>query len=64
MTWPHGPLVLAPMAGVTIIPFRALCRRFGPGLIYVSEMVMAAALVHGNEKTRNETKAMRPIVSL
>ena len=46
------PVVLAPMAGVTNIPFRALCRRFGPGLIYVSEMVMAAALVHGNEKTR------------
>ena len=46
------PVVLAPMAGVTNIPFRAQCRRFGPGLVYVSEMVMAAALVHGNEKTR------------
>jgi nifR3 family TIM-barrel protein len=40
------------MAGVTNIPFRAQCRTFGPGLIYVSEMVMAAALVHGNEKTK------------
>ena len=46
------PVVLAPMAGVTNIPFRAQCRKFGPGLVYVSEMVMAAALVHGNEKTR------------
>lgn len=46
------PVVLAPMAGVTNIPFRAQCRTFGPGLIYVSEMVMAAALVHGNEKTQ------------
>ena len=46
------PVVLAPMAGVTNIPFRAECRRFGPDLVYVSEMVMAAALVHGNEKTR------------
>lgn len=46
------PVVLAPMAGVTNIPFRVECRRFGPGLVYVSEMVMAAALVHGNEKTR------------
>ena len=46
------PVVLAPMAGVTNIPFRAQCRGFGPGLVYVSEMVMAAALVHGNEKTR------------
>jgi nifR3 family TIM-barrel protein len=40
------------MAGVTNIPFRAQCRSFGPGLVYVSEMVMAAALVHGNEKTK------------
>ncbi len=46
------PVVLAPMAGVTNIPFRAQCRTFGPGLIYVSEMVMATALVHGNEKTK------------
>lgn len=46
------PVVLAPMAGVTNIAFRAQCRTFGPGLIYVSEMVMAAALVHGNEKTQ------------
>lgn len=46
------PVVLAPMAGVTNIPFRAQCRQFGPGLIYVSEMVMATALVHGNEKTQ------------
>ena len=46
------PVVLAPMAGVTNIPFRAQCRLAGPGLVYVSEMVMAAALVHGNEKTR------------
>ena len=47
-----APVVLAPMAGVTNTAFRSLCRRFGPGLIYVSEMVMAAALVHGNERTR------------
>lgn len=46
------PVVLAPMAGVTNIPFRSQCRTFGPGLIYVSEMVMATALVHGNEKTQ------------
>ena len=39
------------MAGVTNAPFRALCRRFGPGLVYVNEMVMATALVHGNAKT-------------
>jgi nifR3 family TIM-barrel protein len=48
---PQAPVVLAPMAGVTNAPFRALCRRFGPGLVYVNEMVMATALVHRNQKT-------------
>ena len=38
------PVVLAPMAGVTNAPFRALCRQYGAGL-YVSEMVMARALL-------------------
>ena len=47
--WP--PVVLAPMAGVTNQPFRTLCREFGPGLVYVNEMVMAAALVYKNPKT-------------
>jgi nifR3 family TIM-barrel protein len=46
--WP--PVVLAPMAGVTNVPFRALCRRFGAGL-YVSEMITARGLVEGNAKT-------------
>ncbi len=44
------PVVLAPMAGVTNIAFRRLCRTFGAGL-YVSEMVTARALVEGNAKT-------------
>jgi len=48
---PVAPVVLAPMAGVTNAPFRAMCRRYGPGLVYVNEMVMATALVHGNAKT-------------
>src|ERR1041384_1505682 len=46
--WP--PVVLAPMAGVTNYPFRALCRRFGAGL-YVSEMITARPLVEGRDKT-------------
>lgn len=49
--WP--PVVLAPMAGVTNAPFRSLCRQFGPGLVYVNEMIMAAALVYGNTRTRS-----------
>ena len=46
-----APVVLAPMAGVTNAPFRSLCRRFAPGLVYVNEMVMATPVVHGNPKT-------------
>ena len=46
-----SPVVLAPMAGVTNAPFRTLCREFAPGLLYVNEMVMATALVHGSAKT-------------
>ena len=46
--WP--PVVLAPMAGVTNAPFRRLCRRYGAGL-YVSEMVLADALLHGSART-------------
>src|SRR5512139_3812327 len=38
------------MAGVTNAPFRTLCRRAGAGL-YVSEMVLAKAVVHGSQKT-------------
>ncbi len=45
------PVILAPMAGITNHPFRALCRGFGAGL-YVSEMITARALVEGNRKTR------------
>lgn len=48
---PVAPVVLAPMAGVTNAPFRTMCREFAPGLVYVNEMVMATAVVHGNTKT-------------
>lgn len=46
--WP--PVVLAPMAGVTNYPFRAVCRKYGAGL-YVSEMITARPLAEGNAKT-------------
>ncbi|WP_433224723.1 tRNA dihydrouridine synthase DusB [Microtetraspora malaysiensis] len=40
--WP--PVVLAPMAGITNIGFRSLCREQGGGL-FVSEMITSRALV-------------------
>jgi nifR3 family TIM-barrel protein len=45
------PVVLAPMAGITNYPFRALCRRYGAAL-FVSEMITARALVEGARKAR------------
>ena len=47
----HGPLTLAPMAGVTDAPFRALCRTQGAALT-CTEMVSAKALVYHDEKTK------------
>lgn len=46
--WP--PVVLAPMAGVTNLAYRRICRNFGAAL-YVSEMITARPLVMGNAKT-------------
>lgn len=43
-------LILAPMAGVTDRPFRALCRRLGAGLA-VSEMVTADTTLYGSRKS-------------
>ena len=44
------PVVLAPMAGVTNPPFRTICRSYGAGL-YVSEMVVARAVVERHRRT-------------
>ena len=46
--WP--PVVLAPMAGITNVAFRRLCREQGGG-IYVCEMITTISLVHRNPKT-------------
>lgn len=43
-------LILAPMAGVTDLPFRLLCRRQGAGLLCM-EMVSAKAIYYKNKNT-------------
>lgn len=43
-------VVLAPMAGVTDLPFRLLCKEKGCGLLY-TEMVSAKAIMYNNKNT-------------
>ncbi len=45
-----NPLVLAPMAGITDLPYRIICREMGAGLVY-SEMVSAEALTRSQKRT-------------
>ena len=44
-------IFLAPMAGVTDMPFRRLCKEFGAGMIY-TEMASSKAVHYGSEKTK------------
>ena len=56
-------IILAPMAGITDRPFRIVCEKFNPGLVY-TEMVSAKALFFGDEKTKkllNIKDEKRPI---
>ena len=46
-----NPYVLAPMAGVTDLPFRLLCREQGVGLLCM-EMVSAKAIQYNNKNTK------------
>lgn len=56
-------LILAPMAGVTDLPFRKICKEFGPGLV-CTEMVSSKAIFHDDSKTKllmNTESEKRPI---
>lgn len=46
-----NPYILAPMAGVTDLPFRLLCKEQGAGLLCM-EMVSAKALQYKNKNTK------------
>ena len=56
-----SPVILAPMAGVTNMPFRVLCREIEEELtgtssgLYVCEMITARAMVARNQKTLHMT---------
>ncbi len=57
-------LILAPMAGITDLPFRIICKKYGgPGLV-CNEMVSSKAICYRDEKTLNMIKTIneeRPI---
>lgn len=56
-------LILAPMAGITDLPFRSVCKEFEPGLV-CTEMVSSKAIFYGDEKTKlllNTSGEKRPI---
>jgi len=45
-----APLALAPMAGITDLPFRRICKRFGAGLM-ITEMIASRAVDQGRTRT-------------
>lgn len=56
-------LILAPMAGVTDLPFRSVCKEFGAGLV-CTEMVSSKAIFYDDSKTKllmNTEGEKRPI---
>jgi len=48
-------ILLAPMSGVSDLPFRNIVKKFKPGLVF-SEMIASRALIHFNDKTMNMAK--------
>ena len=45
-----NPVLLAPMAGVTDLPFRLLCKKMGADLMY-TEFVSSNGIIRENQKT-------------
>lgn len=47
----NNNVFLAPMAGITDVPYRSICKEFGAGLTY-SEMISAKGMHYNDEKTK------------
>jgi len=59
----NNPLILAPLAGYSDLPFRLLSRQYGAALCY-TEMVSCHGLIYGKEKTLRLTQTVpeeRPV---
>ena len=48
-------IFLAPMAGITDLPFRVICKKFGPALV-CTEMVSSKAIYHNDSNTKRLMK--------
>ena len=63
----NNNILLAPMAGITDMPFRTMCEKYSnPGLVY-TEMLSSRALVYNDEKTKklmNIDGEKRPIAPM
>jgi tRNA-dihydrouridine synthase B len=46
-----NPIILAPMAGYTDLPFRLLCKKFGADVV-ITEMISAKGLYYKDKKTK------------
>ncbi len=59
----NNKAILSPMAGVTDVAFRVLCKRYGAGLVY-TELISSAALVRKADRTNyliQNSKEEKPI---
>ena len=59
----NNPVVLAPMAGVTDLPFRIICKEMGADIVY-TEFVSSNGIIRENKKTLDMIKFVddeRPI---
>ena len=51
----ENPVFLAPMAGITDLPFRLICKGMGCGMVY-TEMISSRGLYYGDKKTEKLLK--------
>ncbi|MCR4610534.1 MAG: tRNA-dihydrouridine synthase, partial [Lachnospiraceae bacterium] len=61
----NNNVILAPMAGVSDLPFRVLCSEMGVGMT-CTEMISAKAIMYNNKKTYELMRMdeREPVVSL
>jgi len=66
MTFSIGPIelennvLLAPMAGITDLPFRRLAHEMGAGLV-ISEMVVSQELIHQRQEAKQKTIGLKDL---